>query len=333
MALAAEYPHDVGIEADSSVILVERFQDSVASIATRLTGDGTISTGYVNGSRGQSRNTSGMSVPTDAPALSNGTTCLQMTASSATTSSGSLYTNLATINPAGYDELYFRVYVKYLAGGTRHHNGLWILGQNPSSNFLPGTTGQPNGADWFHTGIEPEHPVNTLGVSAYTAWMEMHPLADGITYISNTFDEGVFVAGQWHCVECRIKMNTPTSSRNGELQFWLDDVQIFNLTLGSPLGSWSQNQWTTGAGSTPFEGFRWRSTTSLNLNGVWLNHLADLSASLNTMRWAHLVVATERIGALAAGVSVPSETGVYAVTGGDMTGRYQAIQAWLRIQR
>lgn len=335
MALADEYPGDVGIEGDAATVLVERFEDSVAAIAGRWSGSTTLSSGFVTDSLGQTRNTSGMSIVADAPADSPGTNCLQMTAVGGTSTGGHLYRDLGTIDAAGYAELYVRYYVKYPAGGTRHHNGLWLLGQNPHSVFLPSTTGQPAGSDRFYVGLEPEHPLGTLGFTAYAGWMEMKALADGVTYIGNTFDQVTLTAGPWFCIEARMKMNSPVSGRSGELQLWVDDVEIFNLTEGAPLGGWSQNQWTTGAGSTPFEGFRWRSTTDLSINGLWLNHLSDGNGAgvTTTMRWDHLVVATERIGPLSTGSSLGVAEGSYALTGSAATPYHTAVQAWLRLER
>lgn len=282
--IAQKYTRDIGIEKDPAVILSEKFEDSVSAISSRWS---------------QTQNGAGMSLTTDVPASSGGTRSLRMTSVGGSNSGGHIYKNLASINPVGYGQLYVRYYVKYASSGDRSHSGGWVGGQNPASNFLFSTCcNRPTGTNFFYSGALPLNEQFDL----YTDWMEMKISPDNVNYYGNSFIHNpkfALTRNQWHVVEVMLKMNNPTTGRNGELRAWLNGIEVIHLAEGSPLGSWNQNIWTTSAGNTPFEGFRWRSTSALNLNFVWLLHYAnDPSGFVGSVWYDDLVVATSYIGPL-----------------------------------
>jgi hypothetical protein len=279
--IANQFPGDVGIEAHPNVIFVDRLNDPIATIVTRyeqVVGQGN------------------MSSVSDVPPNSPHTTSLQMANASA--ESTHLLKNLKTINAAGYTTLYVRAAVKFTAGGAWHHNGIWVLGHSGDPNFLPSTCCTlPVGNDKFHSATE------RLFRSGYTTWMGMKnsPAGQPDTYYGNSFAPDPAIPDNvWHTLEIALTLNTPTTSLNGTQKIWVDGVLIADFSQGSPLGSWNVNQWTTGAGATPFEGFRWRSDAALTISNVLLNHYTDGAA---TMRWSHLVIATAPIGPISSGVS------------------------------
>ena len=103
--------------------------------------------------------------------------------------------------------------------------------------------------------------------------------------------------GQWLCVELMMKMNTPGQS-DGEYAIWLNQSLIQHLLPGAPeLDRHGNGVWEPSAGGEPFPGFNWRDTPDLAFNWVWLNFYVD---GPSTMSWDQLVVATERIGCMAA---------------------------------
>jgi hypothetical protein len=105
---------------------------------------------------------------------------------------------------------------------------------------------------------------------------------------------------QWVCVEHMVKLNNPVWAYNGEHAMWLNGTQISYLRQGSPTGTWVGGIFTQGLGSTPFEGFRWRSTTSLNINWIWLQNYSpdDPAGVSSSIKYDHVVVAREYIGCL-----------------------------------
>jgi hypothetical protein len=297
-------PRDVNIETHPDVIFVERFNASVGTIQGRFE---------------QVQQPQNMAAITDVPALATGTTSLRL--ANPAFANTLLLKNLLKINPAGYQTVFVRVYAKYEPGGVWHHNGPWLIARSlPNSdiddcNFLPSTCCvRPAGTELFYSGMEVGHPTATLGVDCYTDWMEMKGSGsfdpppfnggcDPVThecYYGNTFAPGsaTLVGNQWHCLEFSVSVNPDPIQRTGTLQAWVDNEQIINLSTGV-LGQWNGNIWTTGGGSTPFDGFRWRSSPSLTINQLFLDHLTDAAGA---MRMSHLVAATSRVGPLSLGV-------------------------------
>jgi hypothetical protein len=105
------------------------------------------------------------------------------------------------------------------------------------------------------------------------------------------------------CVEQMVKLNTPVTASNGEHAIWINGVKVSHLGQGFPNGSWSGGIFTQDPAGTPFEGFQWRNTTSLNLNWLWLQVYSTSGAG--TFKYAHVVAAKSYIGCLASGSPVP----------------------------
>jgi hypothetical protein len=303
---ASQYPGDVGIENDSRVIWVEKCAGTPGTIAGRY--DNTIGS---------------VSKSSDVPA-----TAAPGTESCQFSGGGSvwLYRNLADIQAAGYTRVFLRGYVKYTGSSSYGggHNGFWIIGQDPSSDFLPAQCCllPPTSGKRFYFGVEPgSGPGADESLDAYTVFLGMRGSGifdDGVVngqptdacidaahahecYFGNTYvDDGVvIVRDTWHAIEAEILLNTPVTASNGELRLWKDNVSIVDLRLGSPTGSFNTNIWTTGAGSG-FPGFQWRDASSPNLavNGLWLKY--DGTANPNGMRISNVVLAIERVGPMVA---------------------------------
>jgi hypothetical protein len=98
-------------------------------------------------------------------------------------------------------------------------------------------------------------------------------------------------------VEEMVKLNNPTTAFNGEHAIWLNGVKVSHLGQGFPNGTWSGGIFTQTPSGTPFEGFRWRNTTSLNINFIWLQNYSDNVSS--NLGFAYVVAAKSYIGCLA----------------------------------
>jgi hypothetical protein len=88
---------------------------------------------------------------------------------------------------------------------------------------------------------------------------------------------------------------------NGEHAIWLNGVKVSHLGLGFPQGTWFGGRFMQDpAATTSFEGFRWRSTTALNINWIWLQNYSpdDPAGVSSTILFDHVVVATSYIGCL-----------------------------------
>lgn len=289
--IADRYVRDVGIDSDPDVIMTEMFEDTVAAVAGRWN---------------QAQNSSGMSLTSDRPPGSSGTRSLLMTSVGGTNFGGHLYKNLGP----GYEQVFLRYYIKYSSTGAYHHTGGWLGGYNPPTDWPQGGAGQrPTGSDRFSVGPEPTD--SALRFDLYTYWMEMRPSPDLVNYWGNTFihDPNTAVkTDQWMCVEIMVKMNNPTTERNGELALWIDGRQIIHLRQNSPLGTWVHNMFTPGTSGTPFEGFRWRAIDALKLNWIWLQHYttANPPGVVGRVWWDHVVLAKKYIGPINTSSSRPA---------------------------
>ena len=293
--IAALYPGDAGIENHPDVIFAERFeQPTLAELFARWTD-------VLNGNA--------MSLTSDVPPGSPGSRSLNIPwAGGGVNNGGHLYRHLS---PGIDDTLYVRYYIKYPASGKFHHTGIWIGGNNPSLAWPNPQAGiKPVGDDRFIAGAEQNSL--TTGFDHYNYWMNMRPDGSGTHWgnflLNNpSVDAG---AGDWTCVEHMVKLNNPVTAFNGEHAIWLDGVKVSHLGQGFPNGSWSGGIFTQNPSDTPFEGFRWRSSTSLNLNWIWLQNYSpdDPAGFTGDMSFDHVVVATSYIGCLAPGSGSPDTT-------------------------
>lgn len=286
--IAARYPGDVGIEADPSVVFVERFDEAALSTLFARWND------VLNGAA--------MSFVNDVPAGSPLATSLTIPwIGGGASTGGHLYRQ---ITPAVTDTLYVRYYIKYPTLANYTHSGVWMGGYNPPLAWPNPQAGiKPTGTDRFSGSAETFAATGQF--DHYDYWMGMHQSAD-LNYWGNLLLNSPTVrasGGQWACVEHMIKLNNPVTASNGERAIWLNGVQISHLAAGSPNGAWAGGIFTQSPVGTPFPGFQWRSDPNLNLNYIWLqNYSPDTSAGARQdMTFAHLVAAKSYIGCLASG--------------------------------
>jgi hypothetical protein len=287
VGIAAKYARDAGIGSDPAVVFSENFESSLATFRARFTGGGT----------------TGIGTSTDHPTASGGVQSVRLIPSGG---NGTLYRRLST----DYDHLYLRYYVKYL-GSVSHHAGGFIGGYYPATDYPQGDAGlkgeRPNGDKLFISALEQlgnqgsGMPNTRLGT--YNNWIDMQ----GASFQGQYFGRDLLVAenvplrvGAWQCVEMRVKLNTSSGSRDGELQIWIDDVQIQNFIPGSPVGAYdAAGNWITGSGSG-FPGLRWRDTLAYGANWIKLQNYST-AGTLYDVLYDDLVVATSRIGCINAG--------------------------------
>jgi hypothetical protein len=283
--IASRYPGDVGIENDPSVIFVERFEQATMTEIFNRWGD--------------VRNGSAMQRPSDVPPGSPGGRSLSIPwVGGGVNTGGHLY---KVLNPAVTDVLYVRYYIKYPVGGNFHHTGIWIGGNNPVSAWPdPGAGARPTGSDKFIASAEQNNVTKRF--DHYDYYYNMRP-DNGGTYWGNFLLNNPAIQAPrnaWACVEHMVKLNNPVSASNGEHAIWLNGTKVSHLGQGFPNGSWTGGIFTQGAGSTAFEGFRWRTSTSLNINWIWLQNYSpnETAGYSSTILFDHVVVARQYIGCL-----------------------------------
>jgi len=286
--ISALYPGDVGIENHPAVIFSEQFEDSIANVVARW---------------GDAKNPGGMLFATDVPPGTPAGHALSIPWVGGVSDGGHLY---KVLNPGIDDTLYVRYYVKYPIDGYFSHNGIWVGGYNPKSSWPNPRAGElPNGDDRFSAAGEQNNLTNTF--EHYNYWMGMHH-DDGGPYWGNWLLNNPSVTvtrGQWVCVEQMVKLNNPTTAANGEHALWLNGVKVSHLGLGFPKGFWDGGRFTQDPNGSPFEGIRWRSTSALNINYIWLQNYApnDPPGYSGTMLFDHVVAARSYIGCLGPSVS------------------------------
>src|SRR2546428_427298 len=129
----------------------------------------------------------------------------------------------------------------------------------------------------------------------YNYWMSMHISGDGRFWGNFLLNDPTVQAtgGRWTCVEHMVKLNNPVTSSNGEHAIWLDGVKVSHVGQGFPNGYWSGGIFTQDPRGSPFEGFRWRSDSNLQLNWIWLQNYSpdDPAGFAQDMHFDHVVVA------------------------------------------
>jgi len=287
--LAENYPGDIGIENDPNVVFVENFEEgSVPDVIARWDS-------YKRSDR--------MSLEADVPPPSSGLASLLMTHEGGDGDAIDLYTRLLP----GYDELYFRFYVKIDTACNPIHHFVGMGGYNPPSAWPQGSAGvRPDGDDRFTTAIEPHGSFWRWDY--YTYWMEMHGSSGSPPYYGNDFinDSNFSVnRGQWLCVEVMVKMNYPTTERNGEQAVWVNGLPwymggqlVSYLGEGFPNGYWVWDSFHPDIGSPPFEGFRWRSVEDLKINFFWPSLYITTAPTgyISKVWFDDIVIAKEYIG-------------------------------------
>jgi hypothetical protein len=293
--LSAEYPNNVGMANDPSVVWFEDFSESLTALRARYD---------------QTQYPAGMSYTSDAPPGSPVAQSLSLNVDgSQDGGSVSLYKNFGT---PGYTHLFFRVYLKYpdaLAG--YHHSGLWFGGYNPAQSFpSPHANVKPQGNDWFWLGFEPNYDVSYGGMGLYAAWVGMSQGKNGTWYGNAIINDASFLMPTgWTCYEIELQLNTDLNSSSGAyFNVWENDVPKFSYDATGPLGfqlydtfcsvNDTGNNCTKYAPGGPYTEVlnqQWRNTAALDINNVWITHFND-GATASTVQYSSLVIATRRIG-------------------------------------
>jgi hypothetical protein len=297
--LAAKYPGDVGIGSDPAVVLYENFEEgSVSAVVARYD---------------TSDNAAGMALVADHPANSSGGHAMQLTAGGSHPA-----TDFYKSFGAGYDELYFRYYVKYHGSGPWHHSGLWIGGYNPALPYPDPKAGQrPVGNDRYSLGLEPSSDVSDSQMDFYTYWRGMHSWKSSPTgapgdYYGNTLvhDAEFRVDSEtWDCYEIHLKLNPdPTAGTGAILEVWRNDALVRRFDDSGPFGYWVKDKFCpSDADGTDCTAYRptnsaqvlldqeWRTTSALKINYFWPQNYND-AASTSSLALDDMVVAKQRIG-------------------------------------
>jgi len=283
-SIAALYPGDVGIENHPDVVFVERFDEaSLTALFSRWD---------------DVHNPSMLTFTTDVPAGSPLAHALNIQWIGGQNDGGHLY---RILSPGVDDVLYVRYYIKYPTTGKYHHEGIWFGGYNPPLAYpFPKAGIKPNGDDRFSASAEQSDDQSHFDF--YDYWMNMHVAADG-NYWGNSMTNipSVKVAnGVWTCVEHMVKLNNPVTASNGEHAMWLNGTKVSDVGLGFPNGFWSWITFTQDPTGSPFEGIRWRSTSALNINYLWLQNYSpdDPAGFTSSIKFAHVVAAKSYIGCL-----------------------------------
>jgi hypothetical protein len=267
--IAAAYPNDTGIAADSRVLFADGFETYTS--VSQLTSSGNYGNYY-----------QGSNITIDTSTYFGGTRALRMRMPS----TGSEVSNAIerAISPKR-DAIFMRVYARYqpnYAGVNSAHNGLRITGN------YSGPGRRPNGTDFFLVNIE-----NSRGSEAepgYTHAYVYHPEQDDV-YGEHWFPDGstvngaqsfgpYFVSrpkviparGQWICFEVLVQMNTP-GSRNGRVAVWQD---------GSLIADWLN--------------IRFRDVDTVKIDRIQLENGGQGSTQQNDKWYDNLVIATAYIG-------------------------------------
>jgi hypothetical protein len=298
--LAESYPGDIGIENDPSVVFVENFEEgSIPAVIARWDS-------YKRSDR--------MSLVADIPPPSSGLDSLLMTHVGGDGTAVDLYTRLLP----GFDQLYCRFYVKIDTACNPIHHFVGMGGYNPPSIWPQGTAGaKPNGSDFFTTAIETYS--QEWRWDYYTYWMEMRGFESSPPFYGNSFinDSNFSVnRGQWICVELMVKMNYPTTERNGEQAVWINGQPWFmggqfvsHLGEGFPNGYWIWDNFYPDIGSPPFEGFRWRTVEDLDINYFWLQFYISTAPNgyISKVWFDDIVIAQEYIGPISTTTEPPGQ--------------------------
>ncbi len=232
VGLAANYPGDAQIANDSDVLFADDFES------------GKLDHWDEDQSGGDETR---VAVTNEESAAYFGAHACRMTATRGKNNGGGLIKWL----PAGQDEIFARFYVKFAADAGYVHHFVHINGEVERWGSFGKAGLQPQGDDFFTTGVEPwfdwgnNPPPGKWNF--YTYWPEMKAAPDG-KFWGNSFpaEDGNIPRDEWICMEVRVKLNTP-GERDGEQTLWRNGERIAHVT-----------------------GVNWRTTDKLKANVFWL---------------------------------------------------------------
>jgi len=298
LMLAEKHPGDVGLESDPAVVHYENFaQPSVAAVVARYES-------YVNAA--------GMALVADHPANSPSTRAMRFTAGGKHPA-----TDLYKSFGAGYDELYFRYYIKYEGSGPWHHSGLWFGGYNPPLPWPDPHAGErPLGNDRYSIGLEPISTFAHTPMDFYVYWRGMHswmaePSGKDAYYGNTLLNDAQFLpqSDTWVCYEIHLKLNPdPADGSGAVLELWKDNELVRTFDESGPFGFWVRDKFCpTGADDSACTVYRpknpdwvrldqrWRTTAALKINYFWPQNYNTSSAN-SSLLLADMVVARQRVG-------------------------------------
>ncbi|MCM8772116.1 MAG: hypothetical protein NC926_04985 [Candidatus Omnitrophica bacterium] len=273
--ISQNYPGDKNIEKDENVIFFEDFEiKSLDELKNKWE---------------DIRNIGIMSLSEDIPPKSFGKYSLLMTHIGGNGTGGHLYKRLLP----GYEQLFFRFYVKFDSKCYPIHHFFHVGGYNPSTPWPQGKAGEkPNGNERFTIGIEPYG--KDWRWDYYVYWMDMRGSPpEGKTWGNSFINNSALKVekDKWICIELMVKMNEPVNECNGELALWIDGKLKSYIGKGFPKGIWIYDKFIPDKGGKsicwnyekngpdyfyipegglPFEGFRWRKDEKLKLNFIWV---------------------------------------------------------------
>ena len=187
--------------------------------------------------------------------------------------------------PKGYDQVYFRRYIKFAADydqGNLNHVGGGLAGVAGTNKWGGmGKAGiRPKGDDRFTSSFEPwrawkRYPAPGF-MFLYTYWMDMRRDRDGHYWGNNlgpADDERVTPKrDRWYCLEHTIKVND-VGRANGELAAWIDGKLTIHYT-----------------------GFRWRSAEDVRLKRFGIGVYVHKATRDNTVWYDDVVLSTGYVG-------------------------------------
>lgn len=301
-SLAAQYPGDRGMSRDPAIVFYEDFSaGSLGALVTRYT---------------EVRNSAGIQLAADHPAGSPSRFAVQLTAGG-----DHAATHLYKSFPAGYDELYLRYYVRYAGAGPWHHSGVWFGGYSPPLPYpYPRAGERPAGDDLFSIALEPIGAGSDPSMDLYAYWMGMRSWKAVPSGTRDYFGNTLLHRSQlrvrtdtWDCYEIHLKLNPdPATGAGAVLEVWENDALVRRFDNHGPLGYLLRDKFCAQdtddpactayrparADLRPLEQ-RWRSAAALRINYLWLENFND-AAAVSSLRLADVVLATRRIGCLAA---------------------------------
>ncbi|CAN5720591.1 hypothetical protein BH23THE1_BH23THE1_35830 [soil metagenome] len=169
-------------------------------------------------------------------------------------------------------------------------------------------------------GFEPVwQDVDPHGMDTYLYWGDMRSWNDGTSCFGNTMvTQGIQEYGhepqegnyptvtfdEWMSIEIMVKLNNPASAYNGELAVWINGERIGHWGPGFPNGHWLKDKWYNDPDGQAFEGFRWRNTSDLIINWLWILFFhSNPNAPEAYIKYDHIVMAKEYIGPIYSGSS------------------------------
>ena len=284
--IADQYDRDQGIAHDPAVIFREDFEGALPAILAQFAG-------HQPGAFVQS---------SDRPTESGGTKALRISPQG---SGGTLFKLL----PDDYNQLYFRYYIKYV-DRDYHHSGGYIGGYWPRSARPLGDAGikgvRNDGARLISVGFETQggkdETVPDTRLDTYMNWVGMggQEIGGGWWGRNLVQDLKIPIRPQvWQCIELMLKMNSTSTSHDGEFAIWIDGALKAYFRQGAPNGQFNaySGNWIANHSGTPFDGFQWRDILDYGINWIKVQNY-DPSGAPTDILIDDLVVATDYIGPL-----------------------------------